>query len=71
MKVKHRLPILMAISGVKSLAELSRLTNIPKTQIVRFANYKAKFLDPELLAAVCKVLDCSIEQLLYIDGQAS
>lgn len=73
MKVKHRLPILMATKGIRSVSELARLIGYEDQYkaLHRFYNYKNKTLDPELLAAICSTLECNIDDLLYLEGRAS
>jgi len=72
MKVKHKLKILMAMKEIKHLTQLSELSGVSYKKLYLFANNKDKFLDPELIVAVCKTLECDIADLLYLeDGQAS
>ena len=72
MRVKHRLYILMAQNEIRTIAELAEMTGITYRSLVNFATYKQKFMDPEIIAKVCVVFGCRIEELLYIEkGQAS
>lgn len=72
MKVKHKLQILMAVKGIKHLTQLSELAGVSYKKLYLFANHKDKFMDPELIAAICRALECEIGDLLYLEnGQAS
>jgi DNA-binding Xre family transcriptional regulator len=66
MKVENRLFVLMAERGIKNLTTLADEAQVKYRSLVVFANQEARFLDPELIAKICKTLDCQINELLVI-----
>jgi DNA-binding Xre family transcriptional regulator len=66
MKVENRLFILMAERGIKNLTTLAEKAEVKYRSLNTFANHEARFLDPELIAKVCSVLECEISELLVI-----
>jgi DNA-binding Xre family transcriptional regulator len=71
-QIRHNLWPLMIRKNIKTLAELSRQTGVDYRTLQNFNSYIHKKLDPELICKLCKTLECSIGDLLFIeDGQAS
>jgi putative transcriptional regulator len=66
MKVKHNLPLLMAKNQIKSIKELSRVTEIEYATLYNFSSYVHKKLDPDLIATLCELFRCEVGDLLYI-----
>jgi putative transcriptional regulator len=66
MKVKHNLPLLMAKNQIKSIKELSRVTEIEYATLYNFSSYVHKKLDPDLIATLCELFGCEVGDLLYI-----
>lgn len=67
MVVKHNLPLLMAKKQIKSIKQLSRITQIEYATLINFNTYVHKKLDPELVSKLCEVLECEIGDLLYLE----
>jgi putative transcriptional regulator len=65
-KVKHRLPILMAERDIKSVVQLSEKTGIDYRTLYNFYSYVHKKLDPQLIVILCQTLRCEIGDLLYL-----
>jgi DNA-binding Xre family transcriptional regulator len=67
MPIRNNLKVLMAQRNVKSFSELSRKTGFHYATIRHFAIGLHQRLDSKLIEAICKELDCDIEDLLYIE----
>lgn len=59
----------MAERGIKHLSQLSKKAGIEYKKLYYFANKKDKYFDPNLIAALCKALDCEIADLLYLEEE--
>lgn len=64
--VRHNLPLLMAKNRIKSIKELSRITEIEYATLYNFNTYVHKKLDPELIVKLCELFRCNIGDLLYV-----
>lgn len=71
MKVKHRLPQLMADNKIRTVSELAIKSNYDYFKLNRFYKNEHKHLDPELVAAVCKALNAEISDLLYLEKEGA
>lgn len=71
MKVKHRLPQLMAEHKIRTVSEFSAKAGYSYFKLNRFYNNEHKHLDPDLIAAVCKTLNIKIEDLLYLEKEGA
>lgn len=69
MEVKHRLPQLMAQHKIRTVSDLSVRASYGYHKLNRFYRNEHKTLDPELIAALCKVFKCDISELLYLEGR--
>lgn len=70
MPIRNNLKIIMAKRGVNSISELHRKKHLKEfdyNTIRNFAIGMHRRLDSELIEAICKDLECDIEQLLYIE----
>jgi len=65
-KVRHRLPILMAEREIKSVAMLSEKSGIDYRTLYNFYSYVHKKLDPQLIITLCETLKCDIGDLLCL-----
>jgi DNA-binding Xre family transcriptional regulator len=66
MTVEHRLYVVMAERGIKSLAALAKMANVNYRSLFHFASNKAKTMDPDLIGTLCVTLDCHINELLVL-----
>lgn len=74
MIVKNRLPVLMAEKGIRSVSALHRTIQdrgytMSRRTLDKFYNGDSNRLDFDTLATLCVVLDCSIEDILYLDKE--
>lgn len=56
----------MAERKIKTLAALADLAQVKYRSLHTFANQEAKFLDPDMIAKLCGVFNCNIEDLLVL-----
>lgn len=74
MKLKNRLAYLMLDRGIKSVSELHRriqdsgLTMSRRTLDKFYSNESNRF-DADTLGTLCKMLDCNIGDLLYLEKE--
>lgn len=72
MKIRNRLKDLMEEKGIKTVAELSKDTGIYYGTLLNFYHQKYENFNPVIVAALCKALDCKINDLLELtDHKAS
>lgn len=70
MPIRNNLRVLMAKKGIESIKELHRQKHLKKfhyATIRHFAIGLHQRLDTSLIEAICKDLDCDIQDLLYIE----
>lgn len=65
-EVQNNLPVLMAQNNVKSLAQLSRETEIDYQMLHGFKNNELKYVNPQMLGILCSFFGCSIGDLLVL-----
>ena len=65
-KIKNRLKILMATKDIKSVAELSRDTEIFYGTLNNFYHQKYEVINYEIITKLCEYFDCKIEDLLEL-----
>lgn len=56
----------MAVSGIKTLVELQRLTGISRVSLTALYNNDSQRLDFSSLVSLCEVLECGMEELFLI-----
>jgi putative transcriptional regulator len=72
MQVKNRLSVIMAEKGIRSVSQLHRsiqekgLTMSRRT-LDKFYNNESNRIDYDTLATLCQVLECKIDDLLYLE----
>jgi putative transcriptional regulator len=72
MQVKNRLSVIMAEKGIRSVSQLHRsiqekgLTMSRRT-LDKFHNNESNRIDYDTLATLCQVLECKIDDLLYLE----
>jgi putative transcriptional regulator len=72
MQVKNRLAVLMAERGIRTVSQLHRsiqeqgLTMSRRT-LDKFYNNESNRIDYDTLATLCQVLNCQIDDLLYLE----
>lgn len=74
MEVKNRLSIVMAEKRIRSVSELHRMIQsqglvMSRRTLDKFYNNESNRIDYDTLATLCKVLECDIGQLLYLEGE--
>lgn len=70
MVIRHNLPLLMAKKRIKSIKELQRvMKKYEYATLINFNTYVHKKLDPELVADLCELFGCNIEDLLYLEDE--
>jgi transcriptional regulator with XRE-family HTH domain len=68
MTISNRIDTAMTLAGIKTQAELARLSGIPKSTIARILSTDTS-TNPHALAAIARACKCSLEWL--ITGEAS
>ncbi|MGN7311491.1 helix-turn-helix domain-containing protein [Alkalicoccobacillus gibsonii] len=66
MKLRHNLRVQMARKKVGSITELSRLTGLDYTKLIKFNNYSQRRLDPEMIVLLCEFFGCKLENFIFI-----
>lgn len=69
MKVRNNLPKLMGEKRIRSVSELSRLTEIPYSTLINFYNEKFETFNAELIKRLCLFFNCQIGDLLYLERE--
>jgi len=69
MKVRNRLPELMARERIKSVKQLSRLTGISYPTLYNFYNEKYETFNAQLIKRLCEFFNCEIGDLLYLERE--
>jgi putative transcriptional regulator len=69
MRVRNNLPKLMGEKRIRSVSELSRLTEIPYPTLINFYNEKFETFNAELIKKLCLFFNCQIGDLLYLEHE--
>lgn len=67
MAIRNNLNVLMAKKGIRSYSEMSRKTGYHYATVRHFSMGLHKRVDTGLIESICKVLDCELQELLYIE----
>ena len=67
MPIRNNLHVLMAQRGIKSISEMSRRTGFHYATVRHFSLGMHQRIDSELVSALCRELDCDLQDLLYIE----
>lgn len=71
-KVKNRLAVVLAEKGIRSVSELHRMIQskgltMSRRTLDKFYNNDSNRVDYDTLATLCEILECQIDDLLYLD----
>lgn len=74
MIVKNRLAVTMAEKGIRSVSELHRMIQsqgltMSRRTLDKFYNNDSNRIDYDTLGTLCKVLECDIGDLLYLEEE--
>lgn len=68
-KLKTNIRILMAKNEIDSILELERRSGVSRQVLDRLIKGKSKRLDFDNVIKLCKVFDCQIGDLLYVEKE--
>ena len=67
MAIRNNLRVIMAQRKVKSITQLSKKIGYHQATIRNFESGLHKRVDAGLIEAICKELNCDLQDLLYIE----
>lgn len=56
----------MAVAGIKSLAELQRVSGVNRVTLTKLFNNESQRLDYQTVVELCEVLECGVDELFLI-----
>lgn len=73
-KVKNRLAVVLAEKGIRSVSEFHRMIQnngltMSRRTLDKFYNNESNRIDYDTLATLCVILDCKIDELLYLEDE--
>lgn len=69
MKVKTRLPHLMAEKRMNNISELARETGLTRITLTKLYNDEITRIEFETIAKLCHYFNCDVKDLLYLDEE--
>ncbi|MBG9785602.1 helix-turn-helix domain-containing protein [Shouchella lehensis] len=66
MKLRHNLREHMARKRVRSIKELSQITGLNYTKLIKFNNYSQNKIDPDLIVPLCEFFGCKLGDFIYV-----
>ena len=67
MELKNNLRLLMAKNGIRTMVELEEKSGVSRQVLDRLDKGKSKRLDFETVEKLCRLFDCEVGDLLYIE----
>ncbi len=68
-KVKNNIYVLMAKKDIRALTTLSEKAEVSYRKLHNFATNQQKYIDPDMLGAICNTLDCEIGDLITLEKE--
>lgn len=67
MELKNNLRILMAQHDIRTMVELEEKSGVSRQVLDRLEKGKSKRLDFDTVVKLCKLFNCEVGDLLYVD----
>jgi len=71
MKLKNNLKLLVIKNGYNSIRDFSERNNLSYVSVLKLSKSESKTIEIKMLMNLCELLNCTIDDLLEIEGQAS
>ncbi len=68
-ELKNNLRLLMAKNGIRTMVELEEKSGVSRQVLDRLDKNKSKRLDFETVVKLCKLFDCEVGDLFYLEGE--
>jgi putative transcriptional regulator len=69
-ELKNNLRLLMAKNGIRTMVELEEKSGVSRQVLDRLDKDKSKRLDFETVVKLCKLFNCDVGELLYLDKES-